>query len=117
MNYPKLYQDYSACETQELCEIMAGREECGSKANVARLVYEERMMQKQHEIDRSLVLEQVKWMKFSVGAAVFATVFGAVAGAITTATLQERLAEKRRPTPQQTQRQIESPNNRTIGEQ
>ena len=59
---------------------MAGREECGSKANIARLIYENRMMQRQHELDRSLILEQVKWMKFSIVAAIVATILGAVIG-------------------------------------
>lgn len=83
MNHPGLYDDYSKLSDPELCEIMAAREECGSKANIARLVYEERMMQRQHKLDRSLIQEQVKWMKF----AIMIGFLGVILGAIITAML------------------------------
>ncbi len=44
MNYPKAHEGVSKLITPEFAEIMADREEIGSKANIARLIYEERQM-------------------------------------------------------------------------
>jgi hypothetical protein len=55
MNFQKDYNEISKLPTSELCEIMAGREEIGSKANFAKFIYEERQMAK-----------QLRWIKFSI---------------------------------------------------
>ena len=76
MNYPKAYEEYLKLPMPELAEIMAGREETGSKANFAKLIYEERQMQErhryekeqielQHKLNLELMNKQLRWIKFS----------------------------------------------------
>lgn len=55
MNFQKEYDEILKLPNPELCEIMAGREEEGSKANFAKFIYEERQMAK-----------QLRWIKFSI---------------------------------------------------
>lgn len=82
MNFPNEYEKYSKMSMQDLAEIMGNHEELKSKANIARLVYEERQMAQQHELNRKLIMEQVRWMKFSVIAVLVAAVVGAVVASI-----------------------------------
>jgi dsRNA-specific ribonuclease len=103
-----LYEKYKQLPMKELCAIMASYTDEGSKANIARLVYEERQMEQkykyekeqiklQHENNRSLLIEQLKvqkeliniqikaqtkWMKFSIIGVLFASLIGAIVGAI-----------------------------------
>ncbi len=48
----ELYCEYREKSFSELAEIMADRKGAGAKANIARLVYEQRMMNVQHELDK-----------------------------------------------------------------
>lgn len=76
MNFPNEYEKYRQLPMPELAEIMGGHEELKSKANIARLVYEELQMTKQHEYNKEqiqlqhrlnmeLMTKQLWWMKFS----------------------------------------------------
>lgn len=91
MNFPGLYEKYKELPMQELCEIMADYESSKSKANIARLVYEEQKMakkhkyelqqiQKQHDLNMDLVTRQVRWIKFSAVLNAIAIIIGIVLG-------------------------------------
>lgn len=91
MNYRNEYEKYKKLSTDELAEIMGGREEIASKANIARLVYEERQMEQQdrynkeqielqHKLNIALVKEQVKWVKYSAVITAVATILAALLG-------------------------------------
>ena len=108
MNNPKAYEEYSKMSMPELCEAMADFGISESKANIARLIYEERQMAKQHEYEMSQIefqhdkniellkaelakqekminaqiKSQSKWMKFSVIITAISTLSAAIAGAL-----------------------------------
>ena len=76
MNFPNEYEKYRQLPMPELAEIMGSHEESKSKANIARLVYEEKQMAKQHEYNKDqlqlqhklnmeLMTKQLRWIKFS----------------------------------------------------
>jgi hypothetical protein len=54
---------------------------------LAKWEWERRKLEQQHEYDRKLLAEQVKWMKYSALMAVVSALIGAVVGAILLAVL------------------------------
>jgi hypothetical protein len=91
MNFPKEYEEYLKLPTPELAEIMGGHEELKSKANIARLVYEERQMEKKHEYEKEqielehklnmeLMTKQLRWIKFSALLNAVAIIAGVLLG-------------------------------------
>lgn len=91
MNLPGQYEKYKDLPMQELCEIMAGYENLNSKANIARLIYEERQMEErhknekeqielQHKFNMELMNKQVKWIKFSAILTAIVTLSAVVLG-------------------------------------
>jgi hypothetical protein len=84
MNFPGIYKEYLQLCDQDLAEIMAGRKETESKANIARLVYEERQRNKQYELNLNLLNKQLRWMKFSAILTAISTLTAAIAGACLT---------------------------------
>ena len=118
MNNPKAYDEYSKMTMPELCEIMANFGIGESKANIARLIYEERQMAQkhkyekeqielQHSLNRALLKEQLdgqgelikaqiksqtRWMKFSIIGILIASIIGAIIGAILQPIVSRQLA-------------------------
>lgn len=66
MNFPKDYDEISKISSlPELAEIMAGKEQEGSKANFAKLIYENLQRETQHKLNMELINKQLRWMKFA----------------------------------------------------
>ena len=121
---PKTYEEYSKMSTPELCEAMADFGISESKANIARLIYEERQMAEQHKkekerielqhkLNMELMNRQVKWIKFSAILTAISTLTAAIAGALLVYMLRIEKPETmpQLDTQQNIQRQIEpSPN-------
>jgi len=91
MNFQKDFEEISKLPMPELAEIMAGREEIGSKANFAKLIYEERQMAKKHEYEKeqiqlqhklnmALMTKQLRWIKFSAILNALAIIAGVLLG-------------------------------------
>lgn len=103
MNFPSEYKKYKELSMPDLAEIMAGHEELQSKANIARLVYEEKQTEQrfeaeknhmkvqhvldkdnielQHKLNEEIVKKQLKLMKVSTIITSLSTVTAALAGA------------------------------------
>lgn len=88
MNFPKLYDEYKKMETQELMEIIAGHEELGTKAAIARLVCEERKAEEQQKFNLSLLDKQTELSKKLTKYAIIGAIVAALVGATTSTLLR-----------------------------
>lgn len=109
LNYTGYYEKCKDLHDKELAEIMGGREEIASKANIARLVYDERQLQRKHELDIKLLQEQTKMMKSSNRTIAIFTITGTLLGSIVGAVVQATLPEMIRKTPKVTTQQSIQP--------
>lgn len=100
MNYPNEYEKYKKLSTDELAEIMGGREEIASKSNIARLVYEQRQMEQQdkynkeqielqHSLNKQVADKQSKITIICTIVQASATLLAAIAGAYLAYTLSK----------------------------
>lgn len=63
---------------EKLAEWQAGWKESTDKHILAEKEWQRRFMLEQHELDKRLILEQVKWMKISVVVGFLGILIGAV---------------------------------------
>ena len=76
MNKP----DFSKMPDDELSATIAGHADLETKQEMARSERAKRDRTAQHELDRKLILEQVRWMRFSVIAIIVASVLSGLLG-------------------------------------
>jgi len=93
----------------ELAQILVNKIETSLPAILVNKEFERRAQIAQHKLDLQLLLEQVRWMKFTAIIAGVMTLIGAIAGAILSFWLQGNpKPQQARYLPQRTQQETSS---------
>ncbi len=66
LNHPKIYEECLKSSMPELAELMANREEAGSRTNLAKLVYEEKQRDEKRKFDKDQMHLQHKLNKENI---------------------------------------------------